>query len=118
MSAASKPARQTTADEFLDRDSGDGRMRQLVDGRPEAMAPASFPHAILQAKANVQRFTTIPSVLEVLVLHSQGRAADLRRLPDGSWPGEPARIAGGELRLDSVGFAAPVAELHARMPAG
>jgi Uma2 family endonuclease len=190
MSAASKPARQMTVDEFLDWDSGDGRMWQLVDGRPEAMAPALLPHGLLQAEvarlignhlrsvgspcdvfvnpvvipaamaainmrvpdlvvscspveagqraardpvliveilspsnkaetwANVQRFATIPSVREILVLHSEEIAADLmRRRPDGSRPDEPERIAGGELRLDSIGFAVRMAELYARMPA-
>ncbi len=179
-----------TVDEFLDWDSGDGRMWQLVDGRPEAMAPARIPHGVLQAElalligshlraigspccviitpgvipatmaainmripdlavscspveagqpvardpvliveilspsnraetwANVRRFTTIPSVQEVLVLHSEEVAADLlRRGADGSWPGEPERVAGGELRLDGIGFAVSTAELYARLPA-
>ena len=190
MSVASKPARQMTVDEFLDWDSGDGRMWQLVDGRPVAMAPALMPHGLLQAElarlignhlravgspcdvfvnpgvipatmaainmrvpdllvscspieagqraardpvlivevlspsnkaetwANVRTFTTIPSVLEVLVLHSEAVAADLlRRRPDGGWPEQPERIADGDLRLDSIGSAFPMAELYARMPA-
>jgi len=41
-------ARMTVA-EFLVRDPGDGRRWQLVDGEPQAMAPANILHGYLQA---------------------------------------------------------------------
>ncbi len=43
MVALAKTSRRMTVAEFLDWDSGDrtGRRWQLVDGEPQAMAPAS-----------------------------------------------------------------------------
>ncbi len=48
MSAFAKmPVRMTVA-EFLAWDAGDGRLWQLLDGEPQAMAPASRTHGALQ----------------------------------------------------------------------
>jgi len=48
MGAIAKiPVRMTVA-EFLAWDAGDGRLWQLVDGQPQAMAPASRTHGALQ----------------------------------------------------------------------
>src|SRR5437660_7096580 len=48
MSAIAKiPVRMTVA-EFLAWDARDGRLWQLVDGEPQAMAPASRTHGALQ----------------------------------------------------------------------
>ena len=50
MSAIAKvPVRMTVA-EFLAWDAGDGRLWQLVDGEPQAMAPANRTHGALQAE--------------------------------------------------------------------
>lgn len=63
--------------------------------------------------SNVWTYTTIPSVREILVLHTVAIAADLlRRKPDGSWPEEPEHIESGELALDSIGFRVALAELY------
>ena len=43
------PVRMTVA-EFLAWDAGDGRLWQLVDGEPQAMAPASRTHGAIQAE--------------------------------------------------------------------
>ena len=39
-----------TVDEFLDWDSNDDLTWQLVDGEPQAMAPAKITHAALQGE--------------------------------------------------------------------
>jgi Uma2 family endonuclease len=50
MGAIAKiPVRMTVA-EFLVWDAGDGRPWQLVDGEPQAMAPASRTHGAIQAE--------------------------------------------------------------------
>ena len=50
MGAVAKvPVRMTVA-EFLVWDAGDGRLWQLVDGEPQAMAPASRTHGAIQAE--------------------------------------------------------------------
>ena len=63
--------------------------------------------------ANVWAYTSIPSVQEVLVLHTVRIAADLlRRNPDGTWPAETAPLTTGDLVLDSIGFRVPLAEIY------
>jgi Uma2 family endonuclease len=63
--------------------------------------------------ANVWAYTTIPSVREILVLHTkEARAELLRRQPDGNWPANTLEVTEGELVLDSLGFAAPLAALY------
>ena len=55
--------------------------------------------------ANVWTYTSIPSVAEILVLHTTAiRAELLRRRPDGSWPERPAEHAGGGIMLESIGL--------------
>jgi Uma2 family endonuclease len=63
--------------------------------------------------ANVWAFTTIPSVQEILILHTEAIGADLlRRQPDGTWPKDPEAIGSGELLLDSIGFRVPLSALY------
>lgn len=63
-----------------------------------------------QTRANIWAFTTVPSVEEILILHTSSiRAELLRRLPDGQWPARPELLGPDDgLRLDSIGFAAPL----------
>ena len=54
---------------------------------------------------NVWAYTTIPSVQEILVLHSTAvRAELLRRNADGSWPDRPELREEGMLDLRSIGL--------------
>ena len=56
----------------------------------------------------------IPTVAEIVVLHSTAIAAEiLRRRHDSSWPDQLERIdVEGTLRLDSIGFAAPLRDAY------
>jgi Uma2 family endonuclease len=65
---------------------------------------------------NVWAYTTIPSVREVVVVHSTRVLAEiLRRGPDGRWPEETGKIGReDELRLDSIGFACPMPDVYAQ----
>jgi Uma2 family endonuclease len=65
---------------------------------------------------NVWSYTTIPSVREILVVHSTRRFAELlRRDAGGNWPAEPEEIGpDGTLRLDSVAFACPLPAIYAQ----
>ena len=68
-----------------------------------------------QTWANVWSYTTIPSVREILVLETAAIGAEvLRRGADAGWPREPERVTEGELRLESIGFAVPIADIYAR----
>jgi Uma2 family endonuclease len=65
---------------------------------------------------NVRAYTTIPSVREIVVVHSTRVLAEvLRRGPNGDWPKEPEQISGdGTLRLDSIDFACPMPAVYAQ----
>jgi Uma2 family endonuclease len=67
-----------------------------------------------QTRANIWAYTTIPSVQEILAVHSTRIEAELlRRGADGNWPEEPVTLAGADLlRLSSIGFASPLAALY------
>jgi Uma2 family endonuclease len=62
---------------------------------------------------NVWSYTTIPSVQEIHVLHSEDMGADLlRRGLDGTWPERPLAIEQRDLTLDSTGYAGPVTAFY------
>jgi len=178
------PVRMTLA-EFLAWNPPGDQAWQLVDGEPQAMAPASRTHGAIQGElgslirnhlrdrgspctlvvapgviprvqsdtniripdlavtcspcgdeeaaltdpvllieilspsnqaetwSNVWAYTTIPSVQEILVVHTAKIGAELlRRAPDGTWPRQPERIETGELALSSIDFRAPLAALY------
>ena len=65
--------------------------------------------------ANVWSYVTIPSVLEILVLHTAEVRADLlRREQDGAWPDSPAPLASGDatVTLESIGFTTPLVAFY------
>jgi Uma2 family endonuclease len=185
MAAALKLPDVLTVDAFLVWDAPPGPLWQLVDGVPQAMAPPSPTHALIQGEVaallrnhlvatgspcsvaitpgviprvqsdtnmrvpdiavtcspalpadnalrdpillieilspsnraetwtNVWTYTTIPSVREILVLHSTSVGADLlRRSADGSWPERPQAIGPEDLTLDSIGYTGPIAAFY------
>lgn len=65
-------------------------------------------------RSNVWTYTTIPSVREILTVRSTRIEAELlRRLDDGTWPDDPEILTGDDvLRLDSIGFEAPLAAFY------
>ena len=65
---------------------------------------------------NVWAYTTIPSVSEIVVVHSTRVLAEvLRRDADGHWPEEPEQIGREDtLRLDTIGFACPMQDVYAQ----
>jgi Uma2 family endonuclease len=64
--------------------------------------------------ANIWTYISIPSVTEIVAIHSTRIEAELLcRQADGSWPREPELIGpDGTLALQSVGFAAPLAAFY------
>jgi Uma2 family endonuclease len=65
---------------------------------------------------NVWAYTTIPSVREIVLVHSTRVLAELlRRGADGHWPGRPEEIgAGGTLHLESMSVAFPLRDAYAQ----
>jgi Uma2 family endonuclease len=72
------------------------------------------PTNVSKTRANVQAYRTIPTAAEIVVLHSTTIVAEVtRRTADGTWPAQPeVSDAGGELRLDSIGFVAPLRDAY------
>jgi Uma2 family endonuclease len=64
--------------------------------------------------ANVWTYVTIPSVREILVLHTaEIRASLLRRNQDGIWPDNPVTLMRDDtVMLESLGFTAPLAAFY------
>jgi Uma2 family endonuclease len=72
------------------------------------------PTNVSKTRANIRAYMTIPGVQEIVVVHSAAIVAEThRRGPDGAWLRQP-EIAGdaGELRLDSIGFVAPLRDAY------
>jgi Uma2 family endonuclease len=64
--------------------------------------------------SNVALYASLPSVTEILVVHSTRIGAELlRRQSDGSWPTEPEPIAaGGRLELACIGLELPLGDVY------
>jgi len=77
---------------------------------PVVLIEILSPTNVSKTRANALAYRTIPSVVEIVIVRSTSIAAEiLRRGPDGAWPAQPDLVdASGELRLDSIGFAAPL----------
>jgi Uma2 family endonuclease len=93
---------------------------KVLPGQPTLSDPVLVVEILSpsnQAKTwpNVRAHTSIPSVQEILVLHSGRIGADLlSRAADGSWPDEPQAIGDAALTLASIGFEIRLPELYAR----
>ena len=63
---------------------------------------------------NVWSYVTIPSVQEILVLHSAEIRGDLlQRLADGAWPDDPLTLAPDDaVRLESIDFTGQLAAFY------
>ena len=88
---------------------------QIVLPDPVLLVEILSPGNEADTWENVWAYSTIPSVQEILVVHSTRIAAELlRRDTDGTWPKEPEEIGpDGQLRLASLLFTCPISELYA-----
>jgi len=67
-----------------------------------------------QTRTNIWAYISIPSVVEILAVHTARIEAELlRRGADGSWPEQP-QILGRDamLTLESIGFSVPLAAAY------
>jgi Uma2 family endonuclease len=88
--------------------------RALPD--PVALIEILSPSNSADTWDNVWACTTVPSVREIVVVHSTSVLAELlRRGADGRWPVQPNEIgADGTLRLESIDFACPLRAAYAQ----
>jgi Uma2 family endonuclease len=86
----------------------------LMVADPVLLIEILSPSNEAQTRANIWAYTTIPSVREILAVHSTRIEAELlRRGADGNWPEEPVTLAGADmLSLASIGFTAPLAAFY------
>lgn len=70
------------------------------------------PSNTAETWANIWAYATIPSVREILIVHSTAIVAEvLRRDAEGNWPDRPERIEEGDLTLSSIGLQARIASV-------
>jgi Uma2 family endonuclease len=83
---------------------------------PIALIEVLSPGNAADTWDNVWAYTTIPSLSEIVVVHSTRVLAEvLRRGADGHWPEQPEQIGGdAALRLQSIAVAFPLHEAYAQ----
>ena len=93
--------------------SQDRKARSLPD--PVLLVEILSPSNELNTRANVWAYATIPSVSEILLISEWSIAAEvLRRQPTGDWPPSPDILSADDtLRLESIGFEAPLRAVYA-----
>jgi Uma2 family endonuclease len=87
---------------------GDSALRD-----PVLLIEILSPNNRAETWTNVWSYTTMPSVREILVLHSGSIGADLlRRDTDGTWPERPQAIGQEDLALESIGYIGPLVAFY------
>ena len=86
----------------------------LMVSEPVLLVDILSPGNEMATRANLWAYATIPSVRELLVVHSTRIEAELlRRRPDSTWPEQPEMLgADAILTLQSIDFSAPLTALY------
>jgi Uma2 family endonuclease len=88
--------------------------RTLPD--PVVLVEILSPSNATETWDNVWAYASIPSVREIVMVHSTRVLAEvLRRDAEGRWPKETEKIGpDGDLRLESIAFACPLQDAYAQ----
>jgi Uma2 family endonuclease len=90
--------------------------RQAAPTDPVLIVEILSPSNRAETWANVWAYTSIPSVREILILHTDAAAGKmLRRLPGGSWPDQAGGVE-GSFALETIGLRVELGALYARTP--
>jgi Uma2 family endonuclease len=86
----------------------------LMVPEPVLLIEILSPSNEAETRANIWAYTTIPSVREILAVHSTRIEAELLcRNADGNWPDDPDILSAPDiLRLTSIDFATNLAALY------
>jgi len=86
----------------------------LMVAEPILLIEILSPSNEVETWANIWAYTTIPSVMEILIVSSTRVEAELlRRNSDGSWPETPERLgADTDIRLESIDFTVPLKDVY------
>jgi Uma2 family endonuclease len=87
---------------------------QIIVPDPVLLVEILSPSNEGDTRNNVYAFSTIPSVMEILIVHSTRVRIELfRRQDDGSWPEEATVLdAGDTLRLEGIDLTCGVDEVY------
>jgi Uma2 family endonuclease len=90
----------------------------LIMPDPVLLIEILSPSNEAETRANIWSYTTIPSVQEILIIHSTRVEAEiLRRGADETWPEEPEMIRPpNALEMRSVGLVLPLHALYRTTP--
>ncbi|HKM60854.1 MAG TPA: Uma2 family endonuclease [Acidisphaera sp.] len=94
--------------------------RARVIRSPVLVIEVLSPSNERQTRANVWAYQSIPSVREIVLLHSQAIAAEVRARATGEpWPDVPHYLGEDDrLRLDSIGADFALRDVYATIPIG
>jgi Uma2 family endonuclease len=86
----------------------------LMVSEPILLVEILSPDNEIKTWANIWAYTTIPSVVEILIVSGTKMGAELlRRGADGSWPEAPHRIeTESTIRLESIDFSMALSEVY------
>ena len=81
---------------------------------PVLLVEVLSPSNAAETYESVRAYATLPSVKEILVVHSTRIEVEvLVRGADGNWPAHPSNVNGGELRLESIGSGIAATDIYA-----
>ncbi len=90
------------------------RPGEMFTPDPILLIEVLSPSNASETYESVRAYATLPSVKEILVVHSTRIEIEvLVRGPDGNWPANPTNVSGGQLRLESCGGEIAVAHIYA-----
>ena len=92
---------------------GDRKGERIVS-EPILLVEVLSPSNAADTYENIRAYATLPSVTELLVVHSTRVEAELLRKGAGNiWPANPAISHKGALTLSIIGLTLPLAEIYA-----
>jgi Uma2 family endonuclease len=85
-----------------------------MEAEPILLIEILSPGNEIETWANIWTYTTISTVMEILIVSSIRVEAELlRRHDDGTWPEAPEKIgAESEVSLESIGFTAALRDFY------
>ncbi len=91
------------------------RPGEIFTPDPILLIEVLSPSNASETYESVRAYATLPSVQEILVMHSTRIEAELLgRDPSGHWPANATKLtSGGTLRLESIGTSFAIADVYA-----
>ncbi len=90
----------------------------MILDQPVLLVEVLSPSNKAKTWTNVWTYTTLPSVREIVVVHSRRVEVQLLRCSkDRIWPDDAERLQAGDiLSLESIGFQCPIEDIYSDTP--